>query len=47
MNLVGAFIFAGLAIWSGALDPAVKDQLVANGVHYTGGEFGTRSGAPS
>ena len=39
MNLVGAFIFAGLAIWSGALDPTVKDQLVANGVDYTDGEF--------
>lgn len=39
MNLVGAFIFAGLAIWSGALDSPVKDQLVANGVDFTSGEF--------
>jgi formate-nitrite transporter family protein len=39
MNLIGAFVFAGLAIWTGALDPAVKDQLVSNGATYTEGAF--------
>jgi formate/nitrite transporter FocA (FNT family) len=39
MNLVGAFIFAGLAIWTGALDEPVKDQLVSNGLSFTAGGF--------
>ena len=39
MNLVGAFIFAGLAIWTDALGDPVKEQLVSNGVHYTEGSF--------
>ncbi len=42
MNLVGAFIFAGLAIWSDALDQAVKDQLIKYGSAYTEGDFGSQ-----
>jgi formate-nitrite transporter family protein len=39
MNLVGAFIFAALAIWTDALAEPVKEQLVSNGVDYTEGSF--------
>ena len=39
MNLVGAFIFAMLAVLTGALDPSVQDELVSNGVKYTDGAF--------
>lgn len=39
MNLVGAFVFAGLSIWTDALAEPVKGQLVANGVEYTQGSF--------
>ena len=39
MNLVGAFVFAGLAIWTDALADPVKGQLVSNGVTYTEGSF--------
>ena len=42
MNLVGAFIFAGLAIWSDALDQTVKDQLIKYGSAYTEGDFGSQ-----
>ena len=39
MNLVGAFIFAGLAIWTGALSEDVQAQLVSGGETYTQGAF--------
>ena len=42
MNLVGAFIFAALAIWSDALDQTVKDQLIKYGSAYTEGDFGNQ-----
>ena len=42
MNLVGAFIFAALAMWSGALEEPVKDQLVKYGSAYTEGDLGNQ-----
>ncbi len=39
MNLVGAFIFAMLAVLTGALDESVQSELVSNGVKYTDGSF--------
>jgi formate/nitrite transporter FocA (FNT family) len=42
MNLIGAFIFAGLAIWSGALEEPVKDLLVKAGETYTEGDLGNQ-----
>jgi formate-nitrite transporter family protein len=45
MNLIGAFIFAGLAIWSGALETPVKDELISAGVKYTEGDLGNQFSA--
>jgi formate-nitrite transporter family protein len=39
MNLVGAFIFALLAVTTGALDSSVQSELASNGVKYTDGSF--------
>jgi formate/nitrite transporter FocA (FNT family) len=39
MNLVGAFIFAMLAVLTGALDQSVQSELVSNGLKYTDGSF--------
>ncbi len=39
MNLVGAFVFAMLAVLTGALDESVQSELVSNGVKYTEGSF--------
>ena len=39
MNLVGAFIFAMLAVLTGALAEPVQAELVSNGVKYTEGSF--------
>ena len=39
MNLLGAFVFAALAIWTDALGDPVKAELVSNGVSYTEGSF--------
>ena len=39
MNLVGALIFAMLAVLTGALDESVQSELVSNGVKYTEGSF--------
>jgi len=39
MNLVGAFIFAMLAVLTGALAEPVQSELVSNGVKYTEGSF--------
>lgn len=39
MNLVGALIFAALAVWTDALTDPVQSQLVSNGVSYTEGSF--------
>jgi formate/nitrite transporter FocA (FNT family) len=45
MNLVGAFIFAALAVWSGALESPVQDALVKAGVTYTDGDLGNQFSA--
>jgi len=39
MNLVGAFIFAMLAVLTGALADPVQSEIVSNGVKYTEGSF--------
>ncbi|MDQ2676314.1 MAG: formate/nitrite transporter family protein, partial [Actinomycetota bacterium] len=39
MNLVGALIFALLAVKTDALDPSVQSELVSNGLKYTEGTF--------
>jgi formate-nitrite transporter family protein len=39
MNIAGAFVFAMLAVLTGALDETVQSELVANGVKYTDGSF--------
>ena len=39
MNLVGAFIFAMLAVLTGALAEPVQAELASNGVKYTEGSF--------
>ncbi len=38
-NLAGAFLFAMLAVLTGALAEPVQTQLVSNGVDYTSGSF--------
>jgi len=38
-NLVGAFLFAMLAVTTGALDQSVQNELTSNGVKYTEGAF--------
>jgi formate/nitrite transporter FocA (FNT family) len=40
MNLLGALVFALLAVSTGSLDPAVRDELVGNGVKYVDGSLG-------
>ena len=37
-NLIGAFIFACLAVLTGTLSDPVQSELVSNGVKYTGGD---------
>ncbi len=39
MNLVGAFVFAMLAVLTGALAEPIQSELVSNGVKYTEGSF--------
>ena len=39
MNLVGAFIFAMLAVLTGALADPIQSEIVSNGVKYTDGSF--------
>lgn len=38
-NLAGAFLFAALAVLTGALSEPAQSQLISNGVSYTDGSF--------